>query len=263
MPHSNAGRDIRVIIHGLKAKSKKPVFAFSFLLIAYSSTRVYAFMGFLDRLYTRLGFNALVSEQYEKAEKYFLKIRKRTGEALGTNHNLGMVYLACGDFERAETCFLRELEKFGDSYSRSKVLADVYYAVQNAEKSLLYYRLAEGQAFDEPDLPWVRERIGICENTDRFRDAGTSCALCKQGIRAEQNSDLAGALDYYTKAIQKDPTNVQALNNAGACCERQKNLNKAGKYFKQAYDLSGLPAIGQNLGKIERAISSQKDEPND
>ncbi|MCP4118019.1 MAG: tetratricopeptide repeat protein [Desulfobacteraceae bacterium] len=217
-------------------------------------------MKILDRLYARLGFNALVSEQYGKAEKYFLKIRKRTGESMGTNHNLGMVYLASGDFKRAETCYLRELEKFGGSYSRIKVLADVYYALQDAEKSLCHYRLAEGLASGEPDLPSVRERIRICENKDRFRDAAASYALCKKGIRAEQNNDLAGALDYYTKAIGKDPTNVQALNNAGVCCERQKDLEKAGKYFKQAYELSGLPAIGQNLKKIERAISSRKDE---
>ena len=220
-------------------------------------------MKLLDRLYTRLAFNSMVAQQHEKAEKYFLKIRSRTREAMGTNHNLGMVYLAWDKFEKAETCFLRELEKFGDSYCRSKVLADLYYAVQDAEKSLLYYRSAENRGVDESDLPLVKGRIRICEDKDCFRDAGTSFALCKKGVAAEQAEDLSEALDCYRRAIEKDPTNIQALNNAGACCERQKDLIQAGIYIKQAYELSGMLAIGQNLRKIERAISSQKDGTHD
>jgi tetratricopeptide (TPR) repeat protein len=220
-------------------------------------------MRLLDRFYTRLGFNAMVAQQHAKAEKYFLKIRSRTREAMGTNHNLGMVYLAWEDFKKAETCFLRELEIFGDSYSRSKVLADLYYAVQDAEKSLLYYRFAENLAVGEPDLLLVKNRIRICESKERFRDAATSFALCKKGVAAEQANDLAEAFDCYKRAIEKDPTNIQALNNAGACCERQKDLIQAETYIKQAYELSGMPAIGQNLRKIERAISSQKDETHD
>lgn len=220
-------------------------------------------MKILNRLYTRFGFNAMVAQQHGKAEKYFLKIRKRTREGMGTNHNLGMVYLAKGDLKSAETCFLRELEKFGDSYSRSKVLADLYYAQGNAGKSLLYYRFAEGQESDEPDLLSVKRRIKICENNDLFKEVGTSNTLCKKGIEAEENNDLPAALDCYKRAIEKDPTNVQALNNAGACYERQQDLSNAGKYIKQAYELSGLPAIGQNLKKIERAIERQKDGARD
>lgn len=220
-------------------------------------------MKFFDKIYTRLGFNALVSEDYLKAEKYFQKIRRRNNEDIGTNHNLGMVYLASGDFKKAEICFLREIEKFGDSYSRCKVLADLYYAMEDSIKSLIYYKLSIKQAKNEPDLLLVEKRLKICANKDDFMDATTSCLICKKGVDAEKDQDLEKALGYYKIAIQKDQTNVQALNNAGACYERKKDLEKAVKYIKQAYELSGMPAIGKNLKNLERAISSQKDGKDD
>lgn len=231
--------------------------------MAFSSTKVYSPMKFLDRIYTRLGFNAMVSEDHLKAEKYFLKIRKSSNEGIGTNHNLGMVYLASGDFKKAEICFLKEIEKFGNSYSRCKVLADLYYAMEDCKKSLIYYKLSVKQAAKEPDLLLVKKRLKICANKDDFRDAVASCLICKKGVDAERDQDLEKALGYYRIAIQKDPTNVQALNNAGACYERKKDLKKALKFIKRAYELSGMPAIGKNLKNLERAISSQKDEKDD
>jgi len=211
-------------------------------------------MKLLNRLYERLGFNALVSERYETARKYFLKIQRRTNGAMGTRHNLGMVDLARENFHRAFDYFLAEMKNFGENYARAKVLADVCYALGEAEKGLTYYRLAKGLAAGEKDLPQVLARIQICQDEERFKAARQSHPLCKKGIAAEKNREVSEALELYDKAIAKDPTNIQALNNAGACCQRLKKPKKAVEHFKKAYELSGLPAIGQNLKKMENTL---------
>ena len=211
-------------------------------------------MKIFEKFYTRLGLNALVSQEYGKAERFFLKLRRLNRGAMGTHHNLGMVYLAMEDFDRAETCFLDEIENFGPNYSRAKVLGDLYYASRDREKSLKYYTLANGLSAGEPDYPLVKKRLHICNHEDCFRKAGISLDLYKKGVEAEGQRDFARAKDCYAKACQMDGTNVLALNNAGACSERRGDLLAAQKYFKQAHELSGLPVIGENLKKIEKAI---------
>ena len=216
-------------------------------------------MNLINRFYTRLGFNALVSERYDKAEAYFLNIRNRTGGAMGTNHNLGMVYFAAGKFDLAKACFSKEIDNFGPAYSRVKALGDVYYEMGDAKQSLEQYQTALKLASGEQDIVLVKARIDICMDNKRFSDASAASDLCKKGIMAEKSENFSNALSLYADAIKKDPTNIQALNNAGACCERLKDLPKARFYFKKAFELSGLPVAGQNLKKIDNAISKQKD----
>ncbi|MCG8551293.1 MAG: tetratricopeptide repeat protein [Desulfobacterales bacterium] len=216
-------------------------------------------MNLLDKLYARFGFNALVSGQHQKAETYFRKIRTRTGEAMGSNHNLGMACLAAGNLAGAKDCFLREIELFGPSYSRARVLADVYFALADQPKSLETYMLAKRLAQGEKDLPQVEERLKLCRSPGRFKAASGASSLCREGLAAEQAGDVQEALSRYVRAADLDPANVQALNNAGACLERLGKLRTAQKYFKQAFALSGLKAIEKNIKKIEKAISKQKD----
>lgn len=216
-------------------------------------------MSLINKFYTRLGFNALVSEQFDKAEHYFLKICKKTSYAMGSNHNLGLVYFAAGKFSSARDCFLKEIESFGPTYSRVKALGDVYYEMKDAQNSKIQYNSAIELGSNQPDLAMVKTRIDICKDNELFKKASLSTAICKKGILAEETEDFSQALTYYIDAVEKDPSNIQALNNAGACCERLKDLKKARFYFNQAFKLSGLPVIGKNLKKIDNAISKLKD----
>ena len=219
----------------------------------WASSIILKMIKILEKIYTRLGFNALVSGQYIKAEKYFSKLCKDTAGAMGTNHNLGLVYLAREEFEKAEICFCHELEKFGETYDRVKVLGDLYYAARNPGQSLKYYQRAKALASKEPDLPWVLQRIKICKDAEKFREAGIGIRLYKEGLGAEAENNFARAKECYAQAVLRDPTHILALNNAGACCQRQGDLSRAETYFRRAYELSGVPAIGENLKKIKKA----------
>ena len=175
---------------------------------------------------------------------------------MGTNHNLGLAYLAMEAYEKAEACFLRELELFGENYSRCKVLADLYYTTGDAPKSLQFYQAAQRLEADQPDLATVKKRLAICMNADLFEKASSSRTLCKKGMQKEQAGEMDEALFCYMEAIKDDPTNILALNNAGACAQRQNDLKRAQNYFQQAHELSGFPAIAKNLKIIEAAFAT-------
>lgn len=203
-------------------------------------------------MYTRFAFNAVSSEKYEKAEKYFLKIRKMTNAQMGTNHNLGIVYMAMGQFEKAEECFLYELETFGDSFPRFKVLGDLFYAAGNRQKALLYYKYARDVAiFSELDV-LLELRLSICSSEECFSEAQQAVDLRKSAIKLELQGDTENAINKYLAAAEKDPSDFQSLNNAGSCFMKTGETDNAFIYFKKAYAICPLPGIKENLARVKK-----------
>ena len=79
------------------------------------------------KMLERFALNSFVSGDFERAEKYFLRLKEDDPDRMGVDHNMGLVKLGLKQFAEAEKFFLRDAELFGESYVRSRTLGDLYY----------------------------------------------------------------------------------------------------------------------------------------
>lgn len=142
--------------------------------------------------------------------------------------------LAVSYYQQGQTKFA--LDEVRQAIAAEPEMADAY-----ALRALIFMDLGENQLADE-NFQYALKLVPA--NLDYMNNYGWF--LCQSG-REKQG------LQYLEKAA-RDPaysTPAKALNNAGVCAMRLRELDRAEKYFMDAFKLEpGNPGVNVNLSKI-------------
>ena len=143
-------------------------------------------------------------------------------EFLNDNHKKSVEQLKAGDF----TLALEFINLALDEQKSHPVLL--------AERATIYmYLKRKEEAFEDLDLAIYLES----ENPYRY----SSRAYVKDFF-----GDVTGAIEDYEKCLELDPEDIIAHNNLGLLIEKQGNMKKAQRHFKEADDLLAKNPNWQN-----------------
>jgi tetratricopeptide (TPR) repeat protein len=106
----------------------------------------------------------------------------------------------------------------------------IYYTKKNDEKNYIQgmKSLTDGNFSDAE------------KNLEKFIKNGneTSDALLNLGISKYNQKDYTGAIETYSKVLEKDPTNTIASNSLGNVYRDQKNFEKAQEQYEKTIQLT-------------------------
>ncbi len=210
----------------------------------------------LFKIYQRIAFNSIVSEDYEKALKYLLKIKSLFPERQGVDFNIGLVKFGQGKYEEAEYFFLKDLELYGESYQRFKALGDLYYIWGKREKAEDFYFKSIRLVENKKDKRLLKERISKCKSEKSFRRVQESNKKYMEGNNLFKDNLIDKALSCFEEAGNLDNTNFLAWNNQGTIYLNHKNdYEKALYCFQKALEFSDLPVILKNKKRVEKIVN--------
>jgi type IV pilus assembly protein PilF len=142
--------------------------------------------------------------------------------------------LAVGYYEqRQTTTALDEIKQ--------AIIADPNFAEAYSMRALIYMEMGENRLAEEN----FQQALRLAPNNPDFHN-NYGWFLCQTG-RPEQS------IRYFETAANSRTYQSpgKALNNAGMCSMRMKNLAAAEKYFHEAFRMEpGLPSINANLAKL-------------
>ncbi len=205
--------------------------------------------------YNRFAFNALVSEEYFKAIKYFTKIKKINPKQKGINYNLGLCYLGNKDFANSEASLLSTLDIESGNTELYKTLGDLYYLWDKQDQALTYY--CEYRERTNPKVigNWLKARIALLKASNDMTQIHIANQSLEDGIICMKQKSYKKAEQAFNTATTIDPSNYQAFNNLGVLMLRQySNLEKALYYFNKATYLNQSPIYRANLIRIKKQI---------
>ncbi len=201
----------------------------------------------------RFALNSFVSGDFERAEKYFRRLKEDDPDRMGVDQNMGLVKLGLKQFAEAEKFFLRDAELFGESYVRSRTLGDLYYIWGRREQARNRYSAALRQGENNSDETLLRERSVICSDESAFAAVGESHRSFEEGVRLQKAGDAAAAKASLENAVKHDPTNFQAWNNLGSILmDDSSTYRQAVECFSRARRYSTLPSIVHNLEEARK-----------
>ena len=205
--------------------------------------------------YNRFAFNALISEEYVKAIKYFKKIKKINPEQKGIDYNLGLCYLGNKDFTNSEVSLLSALNLESNKTELYKTLGDLYYLWGKQDQALTYY--CKYREFTNPEVAgnWLKIRIDLLKASDDINKISIANQSLEDGIICMKQKSYTKAEQAFNTATTIDPSNYQAFNNLGVLMLRQNNNpEKALYYFNKATVLNPSPIFRANLIRIKKQI---------
>ena len=200
--------------------------------------------------WTRFAFNALVSEDFERAGSYFEKIRNRCPDRMGTRYNLGLACLGMERFEEAEGAFSGEIRRFGESPERVRALGDLYYIWGKGEQAHACYRKVTGM---QPS-PLLEERVALLEREDGPERIRKAHSTFKEGVEAMKGGHGERAIREFRKTVDFDPTHFQALNNLGTLFLDKGEAAAAVGWFEAALALAEMRPVRENLLRARQAM---------
>lgn len=216
-------------------------------------------------VYYNLGNICYLQKDSADAVKYFKKVLERTEDAI-TSYMLGTVYQEGGNFVEARKWYL-PIEN--DKVFRPYVLSQYGYMEEldsNYEKSLDYYK--QSLSLDSASVySWLRigYLLGYYLKNPQEGKLYIDVALLLDTANKNQSytymasnyflmGDTATSLQWYFKAIEKNPNDLQAVYNIGCIYSLTGNPTEALKYleksFMQGYDNFDHIAIDTDLDNI-------------
>ncbi len=210
-------------------------------------------------VWRRLALNSLVSGEYGKAEKYFLRIQRYSLHERGIEYNLGLIKLAMNKFEEAESLFKKDMALYGETYTRTRVMGDLNYIWGRREQAAGWYRKALADCENETDRNLLRMRIQKCSSEKAFEKVRKSHLFYTEGNNLLQHGNDEGALRAFSDAVEQDNTHFQALNNKGSVLMNSfQRYAEALACFEQALRINPLPSIERNKIKAGEALKKEK-----
>lgn len=218
---------------------------------------------FLSRLYERLGLNAYIQGEPEKALAWFRRLEAVEPDSIRVLRNIGVILLSCGDAPGAEDYLLREERLYGESLHRHSALADIAFARGRREDAARRY----AAALSDPDLApegrsgqrgFILKRLELCRDPAAFEAAARGAAIFAQAESARDSGDVDRAMALFEEAAALDPTHWPALNNAGTLA-----LNSVGDaaraltLFERAYALAQSAQVARNVELARNALAKQ------
>ena len=205
------------------------------------------------KILQRFALNSFVSGDFERAERYFRRLKEADPDGMGVDHNMGLVNIGLKRYANAEKYLLRDLNLFGESYLRARTLGDLYYIWGKADKAGKHYSEALAAEETDSDEVLLRKRIEICARAETFAEVATSHRSFEEGVRLQKAGDTAGARAALEGAVRHDPTNFQAWNNLGSILLADLATHAdAVRCFSRARAYSALPSIVSNLAEARK-----------
>ncbi len=209
----------------------------------------------------RRALNSFVSGDYSGAEKHFTALEKIDPHRSGLNHNLGLTAMALGRYEEAEKRFLRDHKDLGDYYPRIRVMADLYYIWGKREQAEIFYRKALENSPPDGSRRVIMERISITADPEMYEYACESAGLYAEGNILLEDKRYEDALKLFLEALEKDKTNLPALNNIGVIqMNYYRDYSSAAETFEKGLELENLEWLEANLEKAKKALAGQKNK---
>lgn len=202
----------------------------------------------LEKIYERLAFNNLISNNYDKSEKYFLKIKKKNPHRQGINFNLGVIKFAKKEFSEAEKYFLNEIELYGETYERLRSIGDLYYAWGKREKCNINYEKALALCESTKERKFIKERLSYSGDREDFEKVKEGHIFFEKGCDLMNENKFDEAKKSFYSSIALDKTNFIAWNNLGSIfLNQEKDYESAVDSFERALEYSDLPVLNSNL----------------
>jgi tetratricopeptide (TPR) repeat protein len=203
--------------------------------------------------YERVAFRSYTLSKFDKADRYFRKILEIEPDKTGIAYNLGAVNFAMGNLAEAEKFVSRERQLTGNTYEICKALGDIGWQKKDSAMSLTYYKAALEHAGSEHDKNLMNKKIELCSDENKFTEAVDSVSLFKEADQRMMNKEYDKAEELYEQGIEKDPSNFLALINIGVIAMNiRMNYDMAEKYFQQAYEISDIGVIKENMKKLAK-----------
>jgi len=209
---------------------------------------------FVTSIYERLGLNAYIQGDPEKALAWFRRLEAVEPDSIRTLRNLGVILLASGDAEGAESYLRREEQRYGESFHRHSALADIAFARGRREEAARRYAsaLADPEAAQggssRGSRAFLEKRLALCRDPVAFESAMHGADRFSRAETARDAGEHERAMALFDEAASLDPTHWPALNNAGSLA-----LGSLGKpeqalaYFERAYALAETAQIARNV----------------
>ncbi len=211
-------------------------------------------------VWQRFALNSMVSGDYDKAEKYFLRIHRYKPLLSGFEYNLGLIKLAQNKYEEAELFLKKDISLYGESYNRLRVMGDLYYIWGKRELASMLYKKAFAVCEGEFDKNILNIRIQKCSSEKAFDKVKKGHILYKEGNYLLKSGKNAEALKAFSDAVEQDGTHFQALNNKGTILMNTFHKYKeALECFEQASKLTNLPVIHSNVLKARESLKKNSD----
>lgn len=237
---------------------------------------------FLASWHERRGLEDYVAGRYASAERHFRLIEAGEPDSIRVLRNLGLILLARGDSEAAAAYLKKEEKLYGPDFHRHAALADLAYATGSRKEAAKRYAAAlECKEMQEGGKaaairPLIEARLEICASEEAFARrarsmecfakaqsaSGEAMSAGKRSVRgtaahSASRETAAAAFALYEEAIELDPTNWPAMNNAATLAlNRLAAPEKALELFRRAYALSGAPQVARNILITEQMLKS-------
>ena len=212
-------------------------------------------------LFERFGLNAYVSGDFPKAEAWFRRLEKAEPDSIRVLRNLGVILLAKGDLAGAKAYLLREEALYGPSFHRHAGLGDLAWAAGDRKEAGRRY----AAALEEPEArsgakyssstPLLQARRELCADEAAFARTREGLDIFSKAEAAREAGRHQEAFDLFMAAVDLDPSNWLALNNAGSLALNSLGEAKAGlSCLTRAFALSPSSQVGRNLQIAREAL---------
>jgi len=207
-------------------------------------------------------------QRYSEAEKYHQRALKLAPGSAQALNNAGNHYLASGDRRRARDLFLKAVGADPSHINANLQLAQMDLDDKRGADALVYLNRLGNSANSDPGVLMLRARalaqVGRCSDAGRllgqheggdaswFFTAGMALAECKEYQKAE---------DFFSRALDADPTNFEILYNLGRAALEAGHAGRALVVLETALkarpdDVDCLLAISRAYLKQDRVMEA-------
>ena len=201
----------------------------------------------------RFAMNSYICQDYQKALRYYDRIRQLNPEEPGAVYNTGLCYLGLKQYAKAENCLLDDIQTQGENQDRLRILGDLYYRWKKRDQAHRYYqRLGEFLGHKEE---WLKIRITLLEKDASAQKAFSAADKLDEALEAIAGGESDTARMLLEEGALDDPSSFQILNNLGVIALREaQDAEKAVSCFEMADHLMPLSVHKANLKKARSLL---------
>lgn len=217
---------------------------FIFVLISANS----AFAGKSWKYYYNNGLNEYKFGNYFEAEYFFLRALKKNIKLYEACNKLAEIYLKKNKHSESIKFYRKSLEINNVQPRIHCALGELYEFFLEFDKSLIHYNKAvEYEAnYMQANYNLVRYyvRNNDRSNADKYIDIcnklGGSKAneLYKQGLEQSEKKKLTEALNFYQKAVDKNPVMMKAVFAISEIYRQKKDYENAALYMEKIKEIN-------------------------
>lgn len=196
-----------------------------------------------------LGLLAVVLDsrkEFDQAEPFHQRALKLAPRSAGLWNNLGNHYLSRQDDKQAQAAFLRVVEIDPGHANANLQLARIAVAGKRGADALRYLDQLKGPDRDATAVEILRARalysagrtdaaLAIIDRIEKDRDAAGDVRLSfSLGTTLAEWEKYDRAEAAFSRALERDPSNVEILHNLGLAALRAGHLDRAQRVFEIA-----------------------------